>query len=105
MGGIKVEIYNKKLDNKQVRHEIKIVDRKSLEVTGVNNIESFDSQEFLLYTNCGYLAVRGDNLHIKNLNLEEGIVAIEGNLFDMGYIDESVTPGEKAKGFFNKLFK
>ncbi|OEF95764.1 sporulation protein YabP [Desulfuribacillus alkaliarsenatis] len=100
-----METYQKKLDKKIVKHEIKIVDRKVLEVTGVINIESFDSQEFLLETTCGYLAVRGDNLHIKNLNLEEGLVAIQGNLFDMGYIDESITPGEKAKGFFSKLFR
>lgn len=100
-----MENYQKKIEKKTDRHEIKIINRKVLEVTGVINIESFDSQEFLLQTACGYLAVRGENLHIRNLNLEEGQVAIEGNIFDMGYIDESITPGEKAKGFFSKLFR
>lgn len=90
---------------KSDKHEIRIVNRKLFEVTGVLNIESFDSQEFLLQTGCGYLAVRGENLHIRNLNLEEGMVAIEGNVYDMGYIEENFTPGEKAKGFFSKLFK
>ncbi|OEH84348.1 sporulation protein YabP [Desulfuribacillus stibiiarsenatis] len=100
-----MDIYQKKVDKPFDRHEIKIVNRKLLEVTGVMNIESFDSQEFLLQTSQGYLAVRGENLHIRNLNLEEGLVSIEGNVFDMGYIDESITPSEKAKGFFSKLFK
>jgi len=100
-----METYQKAPNKKLDKHEIRIVNRKVLEVTGVLNIESFDSQEFLLQTGCGYLAVRGENLHIRNLNLEEGLVSIEGNMFDMGYIDETNTPGEKAKGFFNKLFK
>ena len=100
-----METYQKSQNKKNDRHEIKIINRKLLEVTGVMNIESFDSQEFLLQTGCGYLAVRGENLHIRNLNLEEGLVSIEGNVFDMGYIDETVSPGDKAKGFFNKLFK
>ncbi len=100
-----METYQKNQPKKLDKHEIRIVNRKMLEVTGVLNIESFDSQEFLLQTSCGYLAVRGENLHIRNLNLEDGMVAIEGTVFDMGYIEESFAPGDKAKGFFNKLFK
>jgi sporulation protein YabP len=91
---------------KQVQnHELVLRNRQSLEVNGVLNVESFDAQEFVLATHFGFLAVRGENLHIKTLNLENGFVAIEGLILDIGYFDEGVTPSEKAKGFFSKLFR
>lgn len=89
----------------QTRHEMVMVNRHTLDVSGVINVESFDSEEFLLNTECGYLAIRGRDLHIKTLNLEQGKVAIEGSLFDVGYLDEGNRPAEKAKGFFSKLFR
>ena len=63
---------------KTKRQEIKMLNRKLLEISGVLNVESFDSEEFLLETECGFLTITGQNLHIKNLNLEQGLVAIEG---------------------------
>lgn len=88
---------------KTKRQEIKMLNRKLLEISGVKNVESFDSEEFLLETDCGYLTIRGSNLHIKNLNLEQGLVAIEGHVNDMSYLDANA-PG-KTTGFFGKLFK
>jgi len=85
------------------RQEIRMLNRKSLEITGVQNVESFDSEEFLLDTECGFLAIRGQNLHIKNLSLEQGLVAIEGLVGSMTYLDSNAQ--EKSKGLFGKLFK
>ncbi|MGB8956220.1 MAG: sporulation protein YabP [Tumebacillaceae bacterium] len=87
------------------QHELVLRNRQGLDVSGVMNVESFDAHEFVLQTQYGYLAIRGENLHIKTLNLENGFVAIEGLIYDIGYFDEGVTPGDKAKGFFSKLFK
>lgn len=75
-----------------------------MDLTGVINVESFDSEEFLLETEGGYLAIRGQNLHMKNLNVENGLVSIEGYIIDIAYVDHTST-GDKAKGIFSKLFK
>lgn len=88
---------------KTKRQEIKMLNRKILEISGVLNVESFDSEVFLLETECGFLSIKGSNLHIKNLNLEQGLVAIEGLVNGMEYLDAS-SP-EKSKGFLGKLFK
>ncbi|MEB3103267.1 sporulation protein YabP [Ferviditalea candida] len=88
---------------KTKRQEIKMLNRKIMEISGVLNVESFDSEEFLLETECGFLSIKGSNLHIKNLNLEQGLVAIEGLVNGMEYLDAS-SP-EKSKGFLGKLFK
>ncbi|AXF56601.1 sporulation protein YabP [Salicibibacter kimchii] len=84
-------------------HDIVIKGRKTLEISGVKEVESFDSQEFLLETVMGYLSVRGNDLYMKNLNVEEGLVSIEGKIDDLIYVDEQ-SQG-KPKGFIGKLFK
>ncbi|OAS19488.1 sporulation protein YabP [Paenibacillus oryzisoli] len=85
------------------RQEIKMLNRKLLEISGVLNVESFDSEEFLLETEMGYLMIKGQNLHIKNLSLEQGLVAIEGMVSGLDYVDGNTQ--EKSKGFLGKLFK
>jgi sporulation protein YabP len=51
----------------------------------------------------GALAIRGENLQMKNLDVDKGIVSIKGRIFDLVYLEEHQT--EKAKGLFSKLFK
>lgn len=87
------------------RHQVVMVNRQFAEISGVINIESFDAREFILQTSSGMLSVRGDNLHIKTLSLENGLVSIEGSLFDVAYMDEGFHPAEKAKGMISKLFR
>lgn len=89
--------------SKTKRQEIKMLNRKLMEISGVMNVESFDSEEFLLETECGFLTIKGSNLHIKNLNLEQGLVAIEGTIDETAYLDGSAK--EKSKGLIGKLFK
>lgn len=84
-------------------HSLKITSRKDVEITGVREVDSFDHEEFLLETALGYLVVRGQDLQLKNLDVDAGIVTIEGKVYELSYIDEQ-QQGE-AKGFFSKLIK
>lgn len=92
------------MSEKHIRHELGLMNRKSLALSGVRNVDSFDSQEFLLETEMGYLLIKGENLHLRSLNLEQGQVSIEGKINEVGYLDD-YQPGFKAKGFLGKLFK
>ena len=91
------------LQRGQVSHDIVMKNRKTLEITGVKEVESFDNEEFLLETVMGFLAIRGQHLKMKNLSVERGIVLINGKIIDLVYLDDH--EGDKAKGFFSKLFK
>jgi sporulation protein YabP len=93
--------YNQKVSTPN--HDVRMIGRKNLEITGVKQVESFDNEEFLLETTMGFLAIRGTNLKMKNLDVESGVVNIEGKVFDLVYLDQQT--GEKNKGFFGKLFK
>ncbi|WNF37072.1 sporulation protein YabP [Bacillaceae bacterium IKA-2] len=90
-------------DKKVREHNITMRGRKQVDITGVKQVESFDNEEFLLETEQGFLAIRGHNLHIKNLDVDQGIVSIEGKVYDLVYLDAQ--QNDKAKGFFGKLFK
>lgn len=96
--------YNKREEKISVNkeHHIKLKGRKQLEIVGVKEIDSFDNEEFLLETVMGYLIVRGHNLQLLNLDVEEGIVHIKGTVYDLAYLDEQQG---KAKGFISKLFR
>ncbi|WLR50914.1 sporulation protein YabP [Bacillus tianshenii] len=89
--------------SQQAQHDVMMKGRRTLEITGVKVVESFDEEEFLIETVMGFLTVRGQNLQMKNLDSEKGIVSIKGRIFEMIYLDEH--QAEKAKGFFSKLFK
>ncbi len=84
-------------------HDVIMRGRRLLDITGVKQVESFDNEEFLLETVMGFLTIRGQNLQIKNLDVDKGIVSIKGKVYELIYIDEH--HAEKAKGFFSKLFK
>ncbi len=85
------------------RQEIKMLNRKLLEISGVIKVESFNSVQFLLETECGNLKIKGQNLHIKNLSLEQGLVAIEGVIDELAYLETNAHSG--SKGLIGKLFK
>ncbi|KAB7704302.1 sporulation protein YabP [Bacillus aerolatus] len=84
-------------------HDVVMQGRKVMEITGVKQVESFDSEEFLLVTVMGMLAIKGENLQMKNLDVDRGLVSIKGRIFSLVYTDQSA--GEKSKGLFSKLFK
>lgn len=92
------------INKSTVKHqEVKMVNRKLLEISGVSKVEGFDSEEFLLDTECGFLTIRGHNLHIKNLDLEQCLIVIEGTVDSLVYLDANAR--DKSKSFFGKLFK
>jgi len=82
--------------------QIHVKNRKRVDVTGVKKIESFDSETFLLHTTLGMLMIRGSQLQLNNLNVNEEIVHISGKVNEFIYVDESEPPAEK--GFLGRLF-
>lgn len=88
----------------QGAHRLIIHNRESMDVTGVVHVDSFDDEEVILETEQGLLAVRGEELHIKHLNLEKGELVIEGLVLELAYSDEK-RARDRGKGFLERLFK
>ena len=88
-------------DNKvKMPHNVLLEDRKKLSVSGVCDVDSFDEETIIVYTQLGELAVRGNDLHINSLSVETGELLIEGSIYSVVYTDDR----EKKEGFFSKMF-
>ena len=82
-------------------HNIVLEDRKMLTISGVADVDSFDEETVIVFTDLGELTIRGTNLHINRLSVEVGELTVEGNIAALIYSDE--TP--KSGGFFSKVFR
>ena len=55
-------------------HSLMLENRQNGRITGVKDIKSFDEKEILLFTQAGKLVIKGEQLHVKQLDLEKGEV-------------------------------
>lgn len=81
-------------------HNIIMENRKTLSVSGVSDVDRFDEQTVILYTDLGEMTVKGTGLHIERLNTEIGEIELTGNIYGLMYTDER----EKG-GFFRRIFR
>lgn len=86
------------------RHKIVLTNRESLDVDGVINVEKFTDEDIMLETDQGMLNIKGEKMYMKQLNLDAGIIAIEGLVKSMTY-HEGSTSGQKDKSLLSRLLK
>ena len=86
-------------DHLQLPHKLTLNERKSLTLTGVTEVISFDDSSVVLRTVLGMLEVQGQDLKLKTLSLDGGQVAVDGHIFSMIY--DEPQPG----GFWSRLRK
>lgn len=87
-------------------HEVRIINRESMTIKGVLHVESSDDQEIVLDTDLGLLTVRGDDMQIKQLNLEEGTFALEGSINGIQYSQGGSSRSKnKGKSFLERLLR
>lgn len=80
-------------------HKLSMHERKSLTLTGATQVVRFDEQTVVLETDLGRLSVHGTGLQLKNLSLEGGHVAIDGQ------IDALIYENQRAVGGLRRLFR
>lgn len=61
--------------------------RKSLSISGITDVDSFDEKEISLYTQLGELTIQGRELHIDSMSVETGDMTITGDIWAMIYGD------------------
>ena len=64
-------------------HNLILQNRQTLTISGVVEIGSFDKSSIVLYTDLGELTILGSDLHMNQLSVESGDVAIEGHIRSM----------------------
>jgi sporulation protein YabP len=85
---------------------LNLINREKLEITGVINVESYDEIEIIVQTILGILVVKGEGLHITNLNLENGKLTVNGYVAKLEYAEDKGTKlRNKSKGILSKLLR
>lgn len=72
-------------NNKNNSHSIALRNRTEGNISGVVDVCSFDVNEIILETTEGMLRIKGKELHISKINLEQGEVDLEGMVKTISY--------------------
>ncbi len=83
-------------------HLLTIRNRKRIDMTSIKTIERFDQEEFSIQTSQGYLIIRGEGLKIVHLDVDKGLLTLEGNVKYVQYDEQAEE--NSSKGILHKLF-
>ncbi len=82
-------------------HRLELDSRRSLSITGVTDIDSFDEQTVALFTDVGELIIRGSGLHIGRIDVDSGELSLDGEIDSLEYTDNTAAKG----GLLGRLFR
>ena len=82
-------------------HNLVLEDRRLLTLSGVSDVDSFDEETVVVFTDMGELTIRGADLHINRLSVEIGELTVEGKISALIYSQETAPKG----GFFSRVFR
>ena len=90
-------------DKKTIRtqHNIILENRRQLTITGVMDIDSFDENTVIVFTELGELTIKGASLHINRIDVDTGDLLMEGDVEQLYYTDNHPQKGS----LFSKLFR
>lgn len=69
-------------------HRIVVSSREILTLTGVTDVISFDEENVIVDTEMGVLEIKGTDLHVNKLNLENGEMDLTGEITCLEYNDK-----------------
>jgi len=88
--------------NKSLNHNVVMENREKVIITGIIDIHSFDDELVLTETEMGILTIKGKDLKMNKLNLDNTELIVEGQIGMLQYNDVDAM---KKGGMFNKIFK
>ncbi len=83
-------------------HSIILEGRKKISISGVTDVDKFDENIVILFTNMGELTIKGSDLHVNDLSVENGEMNIEGEIDAFYYGDKNIT---SPLSFLGKIFR
>lgn len=81
---------------------ILVEDRNKVTITGVDQVESFNENTIVLKTIKGGMIIKGENLNVDKLNLDDGNVKISGIINGVNYVDKD---SSQKGNIIGKIFK
>lgn len=86
----------------QSNHAVHIDARKRIDITGVTQVITFNEDSVVLHTTMGTLNIKGKEMKVNKLNVDNGDMSIEGEVSALVYTTKDTTNKESI---IKKLFK
>lgn len=80
-----------------------VENRKKLTLSGVLEVVSFNEEQIILNTNLGTLSIKGSNLKMNKLDVQNGDVIIIGMINSCIYMSKEAKKSKES--IISKLFK
>ena len=88
------------METQSMNHVVKMVDRKSIVISGIKRIINFDDKQFALESNMGDIIIKGESLEMIKLDTIDGNVSIKGSIDSLIYSNV-----KNNESLITKLFK
>ena len=85
------------------RGNIILGNRNKLVLKGAEEVISFDDEKILLNTSLGFLTIKGSELKMNKLDVQNGDVIIVGNVSSIVYSGKEVK--KEKESIISRLFK
>lgn len=85
-------------------HKLSMVNRKGLNLTGITDVISFDMNEVLLESTQGMITIKGNDLKVSRVQLENGEVDVEGIVDSLAYSEIS-SYAKKGQSLLKRMFR
>lgn len=86
-------------------HHLKLTSRSRLEMTGIDDVSSFDEQGIILRSCMGGISVEGEELKIESFSTLSGGLEITGKINGIFYFNLGKNIEKEKTGFFSRMFK
>ena len=87
------------MTEEQFPHKLTLNERKSLTMSGVTEVVSFEETAVVLKTSLGLLTIQGQELKLKTLSLEGGQMEVDGEVSALIYEQP------RTEGFWQRLWQ
>ena len=90
------------MENKEIKKEqtLTLINKQELSISGITKIISLKPDLIQLDSVFGGILINGENLELLNLNNQNNIAQIKGNVNSIKFVE-----GKSKEPFFRKIFK
>lgn len=83
----------------RAKHSLKLENRELLELSGIKDVDAFNEEQITALSTYGGIIIKGEGLHVDELNLDLGKLKISGKISAFVYNDKT-----DVKSFWGRLF-
>lgn len=91
------------MENMSKMQNIILENRNRLNITGVEDVLSFDEQTITALTTLGLLVIKGNDLKLNSFSLDNTELSVEGEITSLQYNDKQTS--KKGENLLTKIFK